>query len=271
MRKTFLVVLAMFLIFHLATTASAAPVDLNFWNAESYSSVSGFGDGVWTVGGSGSYVDQSVNGQPTIFYSDFSALGTDVRGKVQVRTTGDDDFIGFVLGFNPGDTTNSSADFMLVDWKQSNQYYDFGGNAATNATPGTTANAGLAVSRVTGTPSADELWGHTNFATNSGGGVSEETRGATLGSTGWADWVEYEFRFIYTTTNLQVFVDDILQANLNGSFPDGKLGFYNFSQNIVRYSAFTVDPAPIPEPTTMLLLGVGLLGFAGSTIRKLKK
>jgi hypothetical protein len=192
MKKIFLSMLLVFagLIFYLTSPLSvgAASVDLSTWGAESYSAVSGFPPGSWVVSGGGSYVDQINNGQPTIFYSNFSALGTDVSGKVQVRTTGDDDFMGFVLGFNPGDTTNSLADFILIDWKQITQDYNFTGNTATNATPGTTANAGLAVSRITGTPSADEIWGHTNFTTeNPGGGVSELTRALTLGSTGWID------------------------------------------------------------------------------------
>jgi len=241
----------------------AAPVNLNTWTAESYASVSGFGAGVWVVGGGGSFVDQIVNGQPTIFYSDFSALNTDVRGRIEVRTTGDDDFVGFVLGFNPGDTTSATADYLLIDWKQITQGFDFTGNAATNATPGTTALVGLAASRVSGTPSADELWGHVNAVENAGGGVSELARGATLGNTGWADNTEYEFRFVYTSTNLRVFVDDVLQIDIDGVFPDGRLGFYNFSQSDVRYSAFTVDPAGVPEPGGLALLAAaGLAGLA---------
>jgi hypothetical protein len=248
------------------TVALAVPVDLSTWTAESYASVSGFPPGSWVVGGGGSYVDQVNNGQPTIFYSDFSALNSDVRGKIQVRTANDDDFIGFVLGFNPGDTTNASADYILTDWKQGTQFFNFLGNAATNATPGTTALLGLAASRVTGTPSADEMWGHVNFAQNPGGGVNELARGSTLGNVGWADFVEYEFRFIYTPTNLQVFVNGIQQININGAFPDGRLGFYNFSQDTVRYSAFTVQS--VPEPSTFLLLGTGFVGIVAYARRR---
>jgi hypothetical protein len=239
---------------------AAAPVDLSTWTAESYTAVGGFPPGNWVVGGGGSFVTQQNNGQPTIFYSPFSAQNSDVRGRIRVDTSVDDDYVGFVLGFNPGDSTNASADFLLIDWKQLDQFFNFTGNAATNATPGTDAFEGLAVSRVTGTPSADELWGHVDLPENAGGGATELERGATLDGTGWDDFVEYEFRFIYTPTSLRVFVDDVLQIDIAGSFPDGRLGFYNFSQSDVVYDAFTIDPAPTPEPGTLLLVVLGLAG-----------
>ena len=98
-------------------TASAAPVALNPWTQESYPAVAGFGAGVWTVSGSGDSVYQSVNGQPTLFYSNFNAINSDITGTIRV-TGGDDDYIGFALGFMPGDTSNATADYLLVDWKK---------------------------------------------------------------------------------------------------------------------------------------------------------
>ncbi|MGH9336859.1 MAG: PEP-CTERM sorting domain-containing protein, partial [Vicinamibacteria bacterium] len=259
---------ALFAIFLVVAFAGAAPVDLNTWVAESYPAVSGFGPGVWTVGGGGSSVFQSVNGQPTIFYSDFNAFNTDVTGRIQVSAgAGDDDYIGFVLGFNGGDSSNGAADYLLVDWKQEEQFFDFG-NPST--TPGSTAFEGLAVSRVSGTPFADEFWGHVDLPGNPTGGLNELQRGANLGSTGWVHGTEYEFRFVFTPTTLQVFVDGVQEISINGAFSDGRLGFYNFSQASVTYSAFTVDPAPTPtpEPGTLLLLGFGAAGALGMARRR---
>lgn len=114
---------------------------------------------------------------------------------------------------------------------------------------------------------ADEFWQHADYP-GTDGGIVELQREFNLGNTGWGVNTEYEFDFIFTPTNLKVYVDDILEINIAGSFSDGRLGFYNFSQGGVIYSSFTVDEAPepgttIPEPATLLLLGAGLLGIAG--------
>jgi hypothetical protein len=251
-------------------TASAAVVDLSTWTAASYPAVSGFGAGVWTVAPGGGSVTQSVNGQPTIFYSDFNAQGSSVSGTIR-SGGGDDDYIGFVLGYNPGDISNSSANYLLVDWKSGSQNFDFG---APSSSPGGIAASGLAVSRVTGIPDADEFWQHANLAgTGAGSGLTQLQRGATLGNTGWAVNTDYTFKFDFGPNNLQVFVNNTLQLNIAGNFSDGRMGFYNFSQAGVNYSAFTRETGSFPpggggnvpdagSSLALLACGLGALGFA---------
>ncbi len=245
---------------------STTAVDLIAWTAESYPAVSGFGPGVWTVAPDGLSVFQSVNGQPTLFHSDFNAFNTMVEGKIRVETTGDDDFIGFALGFEPGDSSNPLADYLLIDWKQGNQGFDFG---SPSCTPRSTAPRGLAVSRVSGVPTADEFWGHTNFdspaCSDLSNGLTELARGTNLGSTGWTDFREYAFRFEFNSTSLKVFVDDILEIDIAGSFSDGRLAFYNFSQSHVRYSGFEVAPLVDDVPPRCEVIGVNIAHAAPPT------
>jgi hypothetical protein len=245
----------------------ADPIDLNTWSDESYPAVAGFGAGQWNVALDGSSVTQTVNGQPTLFYSDFNAHGTQVTGTIRVNpNSGDNDFIGFALGFDPGDTTNALADYLLVDWKAGTQFFDFG---APSSSPGGTAPAGLAVSRVTGVPDADEFWQHANLAgTPAGSGLVELARGATLGATGWNDGVDYDFVFDFGPNNLEVFVNGVLELDILGNFANGRMAFYNFSQASVVYSAFERDQGSfppngtVPEPSVLALLAFGLLGTA---------
>lgn len=255
----------------LALPAFSAPVNLNDWSAESYNSVSGFPNGNWAVSGDGSSVLQQNNGQPTLFYSDFNAFGTEVTGRIQVQNgSGDDDFIGFVLGYQPGYNTSTSADYLLVDWKGGNQSFNFG---APSSSPGGNAPAGLAVSRVTGWPDADEFWQHDNLAGTPGGsGLQELARGNNLGNTGWSSGTEYEFSFDFGPNNLDVYVDSILELSIAGSFANGRIGFYNFSQAQVNYSAFELEegsfpdpeqPVSVPEPAGLGLLFGGLLALWG--------
>jgi len=246
-------------------------VDLNDWTAESYPAVGGFGAGNWTVAPGGASVTQSVNGQPTIFYSDFNAYGTETTGNIRVSGAGDDDFIGFVIGFNPGDASNSAADYLLIDWKRLTQNHNF---AAPSVTPGGVAEKGLAISRVTGIPTADELWQHVDYADHSEGSVLELARGATLGSTGWDRDKDYKFSFDFGPNNLVVAVNGIQQFDLTGSFSDGHLGFYNFSQAGVQYSAFTTDEgsytpptSAVPEPATWAMM-IGGFAMVGGTMRR---
>jgi hypothetical protein len=248
--------------------AQLIPADLSTWIPESYPAVSGFPAGFWVVSLDGLSVVQRNNGQPTLFYSDFEVFNTEVEGTIQVITTGDDDYIGFALGFQPWDTANTDADYLLVDWKQGNQSYNFG---PPSCTPGSFAPAGLAVSRVFGVPTADEFWGHVNFnssCSDLNNGLQELARGINLGSTGWQDLAAYTFTFEFSATSLKVYVDGNLEIDIDGVFNNGRFAFYNFSQGLVKYESYVVigtvdvDIKPGSDPNSINLGEHGLLPIA---------
>jgi hypothetical protein len=229
----------------LAGAAHAAPVNLSTWTAE--------GGGNWVVAPGFNSVTQTINGNPTVFYGPGNAHFRSLSGTIRVNTSGDDDFIGFVLGFQPGDLTRAATDFIVVDWKQTNQ-----------SSFGCVGEAGIALSRATaGLANNRGAWCH------DANGVTELQRGATRGATGWVDFVEYTFDIDFTPTNITVTVNGVEELNLNGTFANGRFGFYNYSQAAVIYGAIEEDiivPPPVGTPTAATLaligLGLGLLGMA---------
>lgn len=224
----------------------AVPVDLSSWTVN--------GNGDWELQSGGDSVLQKINSPPTIFHNGTDSQNTLLRGSIEVQTSGDDDFIGFVLGYQDGELFSDSADYYLVDWKQANQSGALEGMAFSHVT----GDAGTGVS---GTDTSADLWNHA-------GVVNELARASTLGSTGWSDNTEYLFEISFTATNIQVLIDDIMQFNINGTFGNGAFGFYNFSQSNVLYAGIQEEDVPpdeppptatIPAPNSIALFGLGMV------------
>jgi hypothetical protein len=225
-----------------ATAAHAAAVDLTGWTPE--------GAGTWVVQPGNDSVLQTLNGQPTVFHGGGNSQGQALGGSIQVTTIGDDDFIGFVLGYQAGDLLSATSEYLLVDWKQGDQ------SAAVD---------GLALSLVQGTGPEADFWEHT-------GVVTELARGATLGSSGWADQTAYTFGLEFTAGRIKVFVDGVLQIDVTatsaglGAFADGAFGFYNFSQPSALYAGITEEvlppsAVPVPAALPLMLSGLAVIGL----------
>lgn len=231
-----------------SSALAVSGVDLNTW-VELTTDGNGFWDvdnnGVEGMGPNGFFVRQEINGAPTIFASTDDFINTTVNGKFEVEGSSDDDFIGFVFGLNaPTVGSPTTADFLLFDWKQGNQ-------------SGT--SEGFRLSYVSGdvinsAQVSNPYWTHTSTSD-----VTFQPLGTDFGGTrGWVDPTVYDFTLTYTTetinikikggtgdfateqTIFDIHVDDVPAIFPSGEFPTGKFGFYNFSQDPVRYEGFTL-------------------------------
>lgn len=246
-----------------AAQAQTVPIDLNTWAERGPPA-----NGTWTVSSDGTTVTQSINGDPTFFVGGPSFIDTVLRGSIRVTNAGDDDYIGFVMGYASPTAGGNDMNYVLLDWKQNNQ--SFGGFLA---------QEGFSLSRVNGTVTnyLPGFWGHTDSA-------SFDVLGTNFSTTnGWQVNTNYDFAITYRTDRVTVdvtggvFSAPTTVLDVAGSFPAGQFGFYNYSQAGVVYNGFTleaaspVDPNPvpaIPEPSTYALMLAGLGALAWTVRRK---
>ncbi len=190
-------------------------VNLNTWSKRGPSSA-----GNWAVSSGGTSVSQSINGAPTFFVNPQDLINVEITGRFGVSAgAGDDDFIGFVVGYKEPSGTGSNYDFILFDWKKNiNQnspartmLYDVNGNS-TNT----------------------NFWAHTATAP----GVFNLLQNSST-YPGWVHGVTYNFTCLYTSSRIVVKIENDTVADVSGCFEPGKFGFYNLSQGSVNYSNFS--------------------------------
>jgi len=226
------------------TVANQVPVvvgagafDLSTWRPEDYASCYD-GPPDWQVAAGGAGVTQAANSRPALLYSNFLAVGSRIETTVRVASAAslDGDAFGFALGFQPGDATGPAADFLLVDWRRQDQSFNFGCGGAG------TAKKGLAVSRVQGAAADAELWAHDRRHCNGdGNGVTELARATHLGTTSWAYDTDYRIALESTPGRLRVYVNDVLEIDLPGTFGTGRLALYTYSQAQVTFRALALQ------------------------------
>src|SRR4029077_2776287 len=92
----------------------AAVINLSPWTVVQYEQFDQ-PDANWVLSNGNTVATQTVNADASILLSDFDAINTVINGQWRVNTTDDDDFMGFVFGFQ------GRGQFYLFDWKQADQ------------------------------------------------------------------------------------------------------------------------------------------------------
>lgn len=203
-----------------AASAQSTPIDLSTWTTIQYE-FNSQPDANWALQPGNTAVLQTINSDASIFLSDFDAAGQEINGTWRCETTSDDDFMGFVFGYQ------GRGQYYLFDWKKLNQ--SFLGFAEQGMTL-------KVVHTPLGTdPTGSDLWptaGSANVTT------------LLHNTIPWVTNVSYDFKLLYTTGNIEITVTQngqVLQHwNVaDTTYADGKFGFYNYSQGSVRYEGFT--------------------------------
>ncbi|MBN2181414.1 MAG: hypothetical protein JW715_05835 [Sedimentisphaerales bacterium] len=250
-------------VFAFALSAYGDPVDLTSWSPLTLDFPGGQAAGNWILGGGNTYVDQVVNADPSFYLNNLNQTSYSMDGSWQVRTTNDDDYMGFVFGYQ------NSSNFYLFDWKQANQSY-----------VSTYAYEGMTIKKMTGSTgngladlSLSEFW--ENGSDYGDMDVLAQNHSSTLG---WADNTLYDFHLDFNLTPGEIHII-VMQGSTtlwdhtiyDSTFSSGQFGFYNYSQENVRYAGFEQTGGVIvPVPGAFILGSLGL-GLACAKLRKRKE
>ena len=221
-------------------------VDLRAWTEVDYIGNGSAGD--WQVAADGLSLTQYINGAPTYFISDFDFIDSRFSGSFRVNTTNDDDFIGFVFGFQGLD---ENLGYYLFCWKKKDQ-----------SLPSGLAEEGFKLLKIQGIPNdlPTDAYVHGELAD---GENSENIKvlASLLGSgKGWESNRDYTFQLSYRANgNMRVLIVDKETETIlwntdvisdPQSFGTGRIGFFNASQENVTYAGFTqaIMQPPVAAP-----------------------
>ena len=202
------------------TQGESEVIDLSTWSRVQYE-LNSQSDANWILSSDNTKVEQTINADASILLSDFNLNSDRIEGSWRVNTSNDDDFMGFVFGYQ------DSQHFYLFDWKQSNQDDLLG-----------FAEQGMSI-KVVNADSA--LTGRDFWST-----IGNEDRVKTIfhNTVSWSDFVDYQFSLDFTPGEFTITVsqgDTILESVTieDDTYTSGQFGFYNYSQGNVIYQGFT--------------------------------
>ncbi|MCA9562775.1 MAG: DUF5011 domain-containing protein [Myxococcales bacterium] len=242
----------------------SADIDFDAWEAVQYEQFDQ-GDAAWQVQGlANDSVYQANNADASIFLSDFVAADQIISGEWEIGQDGDDDFVGFVFGYQ------DRGHYYLLDWK-----------GATQDDPSGIARVGMTLKVVDfvqdlepQVPPAQQtelrvgdLWptsGSINVrpiarptALTGEDDIACAAAVQPLRCTHYHNEVAWEYDTVYRWLleyHAGVFLIEVRRQNgqlieswtvEDERYGEGHFGFYNYSQGEVDYDAFTQEELPL--------------------------
>ena len=205
---------------------SEKKLDLSSWTAYTYDLSGGQAVGKWVLSDNKITVIQKINADPSFFLNNINQTSYKMDGSFRVKTTGDDDFIGFVFGYQ------NDHQFYIFDWKQTTQ----------NANGYGLTNEGFRILKIDA-DSRNDLTLYDFWQSNT---ANSTILASSFGDDkGWEDNKFYDFHLEFSPGTFTVVIyvggTDIELWNItidDDSYNSGQFGFYNFSQENVEYSGF---------------------------------
>ena len=200
-------------------TGSGNLVNLGPWTTKQYE-LNSQPDAVWQKDLPNNSVTQIVNADSSFLLSDFNFSNGQMDGTWRVNTNTDDDFIGFVFGYQ------NSEHFYLFDWKKADQ-----NDALGFAERGMSIKVFNAGSPLTG----NDFW------PTAGNGT--RVRSIFHNTVPWVSFTDYQFTLQFRPGEIKITVKQgatvLADITVNDStYTNGLFGFYNYSQEQVKYSGF---------------------------------
>jgi hypothetical protein len=203
-------------------TVQPMPFDLTTWSVIQYGPFSQ-PPAVWILTNDNTVAVQTNNADGSILLSPFALQYGSIKGSLRVDTFLDDDFMGFVFGYQ------DRSHFYLFDWKQADQITG----------QGALAKQGMSLKVVHADLELTETDFYATFPP-----TTNRVRNLYYNTNIWEDFVDYEFTLEFFPSQFTITVVQaanaavVAQFTINdNTYTNGQFGFYGFSQAMVRYSA----------------------------------
>ncbi|MBN2730355.1 MAG: PKD domain-containing protein, partial [Bacteroidales bacterium] len=185
--------------------------------------------GSWIISNNNRTITQTENLKTTFYVGQNEYINTNITGTIRVNDTDDDDYVGFVFGYNNPISTTDNHDYWLFAWKKGTQQDYVDGQYIL-------INGGYSLIRVEGSFPENEIdkaiWTHTQDSRFT---IVDKKWGNQYG---WESYKEHTFQLKLTPSRVQIYIDGEVIFDVRDCFRSGKFGFFNYSQEAVEYSNF---------------------------------